>query len=257
LRKKGAFIALVFLRDCFPANFFPYLHFPPVVKRPTTACQTQNYCFRWQTFNWIQTGLPDGTFSNQKITIWVHFGGPCDWEVWYLYSIAIWNILRMAVWYIYYLVHIFRGYLVYFPRFGELCHEESGNPGSGSVTRLTGNFWNLFCKSLLIKNCYCSLFYWAVIKSVSSLWLPNFQVMNCKYRPEFKATSLELLKKDFYMYQIKFIDFFKSYHTVYIHSGGIGSYDPWPQSPRFQAETTPLPRPRRQGGLFNFLKQNM
>jgi hypothetical protein len=34
-------------------------------------------------------GLPDGIFSNQKIQIWVNFGGSCSERCWYVYYIAI------------------------------------------------------------------------------------------------------------------------------------------------------------------------
>jgi hypothetical protein len=30
------------------------------------------------------TGLPDGIFPNQKIPIWVNFGGPCNGIFWYI-----------------------------------------------------------------------------------------------------------------------------------------------------------------------------
>jgi hypothetical protein len=40
-----------------------------------------------------EAGLPDGIFSNQKMPIWVNFGGPWNGKVWHTYSLAIWNIL--------------------------------------------------------------------------------------------------------------------------------------------------------------------
>jgi hypothetical protein len=39
-------------------------------------------------------GLPDGLFSNQKIPIWVNFGGPYVDGKMLIYFMAFWNILR-------------------------------------------------------------------------------------------------------------------------------------------------------------------
>jgi hypothetical protein len=41
----------------------------------------------------FRTGLPDGLFSNKKIPIWVHVGGPENGKCWYVYFMVIWNIL--------------------------------------------------------------------------------------------------------------------------------------------------------------------
>jgi hypothetical protein len=38
--------------------------------------------------------LPDGTFSDQKIAIWVNFGGSCNGRIWYILYIDILSILR-------------------------------------------------------------------------------------------------------------------------------------------------------------------
>jgi hypothetical protein len=32
----------------------------------------------------FRAGLPDGLFSNQKIPIWVNFGGPWNGKCWYI-----------------------------------------------------------------------------------------------------------------------------------------------------------------------------
>jgi hypothetical protein len=39
----------------------------------------------------FQAGLPDGLFSNQKIPIWVNFGGSSNGML--VYFMAIWSIL--------------------------------------------------------------------------------------------------------------------------------------------------------------------
>jgi hypothetical protein len=70
-----------------------------------------------------EAGLPDGLFSNQKVPIWVNFGGSCTENLG-----TFWSILLP--------LEIFYGHLVYFvviwyifPRFGILYQEKSGNPG--------------------------------------------------------------------------------------------------------------------------------
>jgi hypothetical protein len=76
----------------------------------------------WNLSGWIAPGLPDGTFSSQKIQIWVNFGGPGNFKSWYiLWPFGI-PILRpfgnlLAIWY-------------YFHGFCLLCNEKSGNPES-------------------------------------------------------------------------------------------------------------------------------
>jgi hypothetical protein len=32
----------------------------------------------------LLSGLPDGLFSNQKVQIWVNFGGPLNGKCWYI-----------------------------------------------------------------------------------------------------------------------------------------------------------------------------
>jgi hypothetical protein len=40
-------------------------------------------CFALVKLNSIP-GLPDGLFSNQKIPIWVNFGGSCNGKSWHI-----------------------------------------------------------------------------------------------------------------------------------------------------------------------------
>jgi hypothetical protein len=49
--------------------------------------------------------------------------------IWYAYFVAIWYAYVMAIWYILWPFGIFYGHLVFFPRFGFLYQEKSGNPG--------------------------------------------------------------------------------------------------------------------------------
>jgi hypothetical protein len=72
--------------------------------------------------------LPDGIFSNQKIPIWVNFGGSCNGKCLYI----LWPD-RLFYGFIF---GIFCGHFVYFiiiwyifPRLGMLYHEKYGNPG--------------------------------------------------------------------------------------------------------------------------------
>jgi hypothetical protein len=79
----------------------------------------------------LRPGLPDGMFSNQKIPIWVNFGGNCNVDVgifhgFLAYFTGIWLILRtfgifhghlvyfMDIWYISWTFGISHGHLVYF-----------------------------------------------------------------------------------------------------------------------------------------------
>jgi hypothetical protein len=59
--------------------------------------------------------LPDGLFSNQKIQIWVNFGGSCNERFWCI----IWTLGPFySINYILWSFGIGRGNLVYFSRFG-------------------------------------------------------------------------------------------------------------------------------------------
>jgi hypothetical protein len=52
--------------------------------------------FRSVSFSFLlfsEAGLPDGIFSDQKITIWVNFWRALEWKS-LVYSIEIWNILH-------------------------------------------------------------------------------------------------------------------------------------------------------------------
>jgi hypothetical protein len=111
-------------------------------------------------------GLPDGKFLKPKISIWGNFGESCHESCCYIlrpfgllygllvYFMAVWYILWpfgilyghleyfVVIWYIHifcghlvhifcgHLVHLFCGHLVYFPHFGMLYQEKSGNPVS-------------------------------------------------------------------------------------------------------------------------------
>jgi hypothetical protein len=59
--------------------------------------------------------LPDGLFSNQKIPIWVNFGGSFNGKCWYFYDHLEYFT---AIWYILWQFVIVCGNLVYFSRFG-------------------------------------------------------------------------------------------------------------------------------------------
>jgi hypothetical protein len=71
-----------------------------------------HFLLRFKTFgsSEAEPGLPDGLFSNQKIPIWVNFGGSCNGLVhfmglfydYWVYFVAIWHISHMY------------GHLVYF-----------------------------------------------------------------------------------------------------------------------------------------------
>jgi hypothetical protein len=69
-------------------------------------------------------GLPDGFFSNQKVPIWVNFGGP--WKM-LIYFMAVWNILQTFSICHDHLVHfVFLWYI--FSGFGIMRRGKSGNP---------------------------------------------------------------------------------------------------------------------------------
>jgi hypothetical protein len=74
-----------------------------------------------------------------KIPIWLNFGRSCNGRCWsILWPFGI-GILRPF--------GIFYGYLVYFPRFGMLYQEKSGNP----VRRVLRHFeWQFLAKALCL-----------------------------------------------------------------------------------------------------------
>jgi hypothetical protein len=74
----------------------------------------------------LTPGLPDGIcIFKPKIPIWLNLGVSCNGKC--LYIVCPFGqfsghlVYFMALWYIY-------GHLVYFPRFGILWHDKSGNP---------------------------------------------------------------------------------------------------------------------------------
>jgi hypothetical protein len=70
-------------------------------------------------------GLPDGSFSDQKIPIWVNFGGSCNGRYWYIFGHAVYfTAIRHFLW----SFCICYVHMVSFRRFGILCQEKSGNP---------------------------------------------------------------------------------------------------------------------------------
>jgi hypothetical protein len=73
----------------------------------------------------LAAGLPDGLFSNQKIPIWVYFGGP-GIETFGIFM-TIWNILR-PFGKVYGSLVLFRVIWYYFSRFDTLDRAKSGNP---------------------------------------------------------------------------------------------------------------------------------
>jgi hypothetical protein len=69
-----------------------------------------------------------------KIQIWVNFGGSCNGRFCYIY--ILWHLANFPT-IRYILLHygIFYGHLIYFPRFGILCHEKSGKPDLEPIQR--------------------------------------------------------------------------------------------------------------------------
>jgi hypothetical protein len=59
-------------------------------------------------------GLPDGFFSDQKLPIWVYFGGPWNGKCCYLYILVIGNIWQQLGIFYGHLV-ILRSFGIYFP----------------------------------------------------------------------------------------------------------------------------------------------
>jgi hypothetical protein len=110
---------------------------PPSIKRKKWL---RNLPFH---FRQSEPGLPDGLFTKPKIPIWFNFGGSRNRKSYdhLVYFTAIGNILRPF--------GLFCGHLVYFPRFGMLYHEKSGNPDRNSafscyITRAQKLLWNSF-----------------------------------------------------------------------------------------------------------------
>jgi hypothetical protein len=63
-----------------------------------------------------------------KMPIWVNFGGSCDGRCWYVlwpFGLFYSHLACLTGFF-----GIFYGNLVYFPRFGKLYQEKSGNPAS-------------------------------------------------------------------------------------------------------------------------------
>jgi hypothetical protein len=118
--------------------------------------------------------MPDGIFSNQKSHFWVNFGGYCNGRCWYLCFMDIWSILRSF--------EIFYDLLVYFvliwyifPRFGMLCLEKSGNPGSHThqvCPSLLREHWSRFDSRKYVHTYY---WLWWKQKFVSRIWSGNFE----------------------------------------------------------------------------------
>jgi hypothetical protein len=74
--------------------------------------------------------LPDGLFSNQKLQIWVNFGGCCNGRCWYI----LWSLGPFyGLCYILWTFGIVRGNSYIFSRFGILYQEKSGNPACSTA----------------------------------------------------------------------------------------------------------------------------
>jgi hypothetical protein len=97
-------------------------------------------------------GLPDGTFSNRKIPIWVNFGRSCNGRCviyllisWYVYwSVGMFIdqlVYFVAIWYIVWPFGKLYGYLVYFSRFGMLYQTKIWQPRSRHSRRWKKAGW--------------------------------------------------------------------------------------------------------------------
>jgi hypothetical protein len=73
-------------------------------------------------------GLPDGIFSNPKITIWVNLGVYCNPRCWYI----LWPFGQFSTHLVYFVVIFY----IFFSCLGILYHEKSGNPGK-DITPVT------------------------------------------------------------------------------------------------------------------------
>jgi hypothetical protein len=76
----------------------------------------------------MRTGLPDGLFSNQQS----QFGKILEGLAMLVYFMTIWSILWPLEIFYMWPFGIFCGNLVFFPRFGILDQEKSGNTGCES-----------------------------------------------------------------------------------------------------------------------------
>jgi hypothetical protein len=107
------------------------------------------------TFRFI-SGLPDGIFFKPKIPIWVKFGMSSKGRYWY--NLWVFWVYFTAIWYNLWKFDKVYGHLVYFPRFGVLYQEKSGNPGLAEAatvfTRLNSRLAGTILQSCLI----CVLF---------------------------------------------------------------------------------------------------
>jgi hypothetical protein len=79
-----------------------------------------------------ESGLPDGIVWNQKLQIWVNFGGLTMKEVGIFYGHLVYFT---AIWYIFfcfygilYIFLLFHGHFVHFSHFGISNQDKSGNP---------------------------------------------------------------------------------------------------------------------------------
>jgi hypothetical protein len=127
-------------------HFFRYLLYPRISTNATWLRTTQ--------YRAIFGGPDQGcqmvyTFSNQNPNLF-NFFGVLEWKK-LVFSMSIWNKLRpfgmiCGFWY-------FSGNLVYFPRFGILCQEKSGNPGADCKRRdlcIAAAIRTLICLTLIV-----------------------------------------------------------------------------------------------------------
>jgi hypothetical protein len=95
-------------------------------------------------------GLPDGIFSNQKIPIWVNFGGSCNGRCWYiLWPFSLFNC---------HFAHIFRGHLVYFMVIGIFSLILVWCKKTNLATLLRGFFSAEFPGRMILQNKLCGIF---------------------------------------------------------------------------------------------------